>query len=269
MRSDVSEFLKTAKPSLVSLLARQAQWEGHRDIGKSRSISTPAVIATALIIGVVILGGFIAYRKIGPGPFGPVLEEAAAPPAFIFFEGTTELTLGKTRQELLGALREAGLSQQPVGSFRRLIIRVGNNAGAASVIEIGEFLELTGMRLPAAFSASVVSPPQFFIYRQSSGPAFGMMVETRSPGRALQGLISSEPSLQRDLEVMFLGSPPPSVLEPFRDVTYKNIDFRYLGMGETNGRGLGYLHFPAKRLIVIATSQEALQRTIERLFADR
>ena len=263
MKSDVSEFLKTSKPSLISVLARQTQWEDYRD--EKTKPAWLKILAASVAAVAVVAGGAMIYfqfvRKAAP----VVSDKSIIPPALIFFEDVKEVNIGKTRRELAAALAALGRAQEAVGSLNRLVITVKNDSGQKQVIESGEFFTLASDNEPPILSENISALPQFFVYRQNSGPAFGMLMEVRNPPRALQDLLAEEPALQQKLRFMFLGSPPSSVLEPFRDVTYRNIDFRYLNMDPVRELGIGYMYFPAKRIIVITTSVEAMRLVIDRL----
>ena len=267
MKSDISEFLKTSKPSLISVLARQTQWEEYRD--EKIKPAWFKILAVPFAAGVIVAGVAIIYFQFVRREAPVIGDKSIVPTALIFFEDTKEINIGKTRRELTTALAALGRSRGTIGSLNRLVVMVKNDAGAKQVIESEEFFRLASSEAPPAFSENISAPPQFFVYSQNSGPSFGMLTEARNPPRALQDLLAEEPALQQKLQFMFLGSPPPSALEPFRDMTYKNIDFRYLDMDPVREAGIGYMHFPPKRLIVITTSLKAMRLTIDRLFENR
>lgn len=267
MKSDVSEFLKTSKPSLISVLARQTQWDEYR--GEKAKLGWRKILAAFLAAGVIAAGIATFYFQFARRETPTIVDKSIVPPSLIFFEDAKEINIGKTRRELTAALAALRRSQGTTGSLNRLVVTVKNDTGAKQVIESGEFFGLASGGEPPAFSENISAPPQFFIYLQNSGPSFGMLMEARNPPRALQDLLAEEPALQQKLQFMFLGSPPPPALEPFKDMTYKNIDFRFLDMDSSRELGIGYTHFPAKRLIVITTSLKAMRLTIDRLFENR
>lgn len=264
MRSDVSEFLKTSKPSLVSLLARQAEASQPQSARHGETLPLKFI---ALGIGalLVIIGGAIIFLKFSAAPPVPAAPEAAAPPPDIFYEETDEITVVPARRDLLDALKKAGRAARPAGSFTRLVVRI-KTRDSSPLLDLREFLNLLGAKAPPDFTDGVSGPPQFFIHQGNSGYRLGVIVEAKNPARAMQGLLSWEPSMERDLEALF-SVPPPADLKPFRDLTYRNIDFRYHNPEAGQDGGIGYLYFPAKRRIIIATSEESLRLVIQRLFA--
>ena len=94
-----------------------------------------------------------------------------------------------------------------------------------------------------------------------------MMAPSRNIGQTFAGMLGWENSIQRDLEVFFLGEKITPVIAPFADRTFKNIDYRYLKIGPEIG--IGYFIFSAKNYLVLSTSEEALQIVINRLFEAR
>lgn len=265
MRSDVSEFLKTAKPSLISLLTRQAEVDSPPPASRREQLSLKFI---ALSIGALILivGGAIVFLEFRATPPAPATPAVSTPAPDIFYEETNEVTIAPARQEFLDALKNAGRAAHPIGSFTRLVIRT-KSQDAPLLLDLQKFLNFLGANAPSDFIEGADGLPQFFIYQENSGPHLGIIVEAKNPARAVQGLLAWEPSIQHDLESLFLGSPPPASIRPFRDLTYRNIDFRYLDLEPGPDNGIGYLYFPAKRRIIMATSEETLHLVIQRLFA--
>lgn len=264
MHSDVSEFLKTTKPSLVSLLTRQAQWDEYRPAPR-RALRWVLIAAALGALG--LTGGVIWYLGRAPSVPSPAAVARAVPPPFIFFEETRDVDPSAARPLSARLAASAGTSGPP-GSFLRLIVRTGKGE-TASVPDLRQLLELAGGRAPAGLTETADAPPQLFAYWSSSGPELGLMVEVKNPARALQGLLAAEPSLAGDLEFLFGGASPPLSFAPYLDSAYRNISFRYLELEAARDRGLGYLLFPSQRLIVMATSLGAIRASIDRLFENR
>lgn len=264
MRSDVSEFLKTTKPSLVSILVRQAQWDEYHPPSEKRTGLWLAAAGGVIMLaaGIWLIGHFLGPAR------NPPRAEINTPPPFLFFEETSDVTIDPTRQALRTAANLG--AGDPPGSFRRLIIRIRENTGVATLPELPQFLEIAGGRLPAAFMESAMGPPQVFRYHSPAGrPELGIIMEVKNPARALQSLLTTESSLTADLAFLFSGALPPPALVPYQDVTYRNISLRYFRPDPNTDSGLGYLLFPARRLIVMATSENALRAAIDRLFERR
>lgn len=266
MKSDVATFLKTNKPSLVSILAEQARGEAPMSERSSHHIFWPFFLA-ALALAALGTIGILWYVNSKPAP-PPSESEVITPPPFFFYERVTELAIPRSRKNFLGALQRTSGSA-PIGSFERLIIRSADSEHGNPILGIGDIFTILGIEPPPGFTDSITGPPQLYTYQERSGPRFGMIFETRNPSRVLQALFTWEPSIQHDFNAFFLGASAPSTLRPFLDMTYRNTDYRYLSINQEQDLGIGYLQFAAKRLIVITTSEESLRLTLNRLFENR
>lgn len=270
MRQDVAEFLRTQRPSLVSIIAREA--ERSAAVGqplrerRRRSILLIAltgagVIATA---GIVIL--YLVTRT--PGTSSELPREAAPPQAPLHFEATITRTIPKSRSALREAL--AALAREPgaEGTITRWVISI-REGGTTRPLGAHDVFDTMGGAEPGGFPSSLSAPIQFFSAWRPSGPRLGIIGGAANPARALAALYAGEASLLRDLEILFVGRAPGLRLDPFRDKTYRNVDFRYLELNSGEDLGIGYLVFPSKRLAVITTSEGALRQVIGRLLEAR
>ncbi|MEK9147896.1 MAG: hypothetical protein AAB650_00490 [Patescibacteria group bacterium] len=270
MRSDVAEFIKTTKPSLVSLAAERARQEAGFSTPKpQRNFRKIAVLGLVLVLAIGGGSALAYYFLLKPTVVQVPSPENVTPGALIFFEGTDDFTINPTRLELKKVFSEAQDSAALPGSFRRLIIRIRKEDGAVKVLTVQDFFKLLGVMPRSGVTDNVSRPPQFFIFRSRSGPELGIMLEARNPARLLQTMFSWEPDLSRDLEALDIIPSLPSVPQSYTDFTYRNIDYRYLKSSNTSDRGIGYLYFPVRNLVAIATSEEAIQSTIDRLFEQR
>lgn len=269
MRSDVSEFLKTTKPSLVSLLTKQVEASQPTADGDRMRWFSARLVVIAGALALIAAAGVIAWLQFSHRP-APIAEETLTPPdPYIFYDLVRDTTIAETKQDLRRVFQQMRDTPRPIGSFHRFIIRIKNADGAAVSVDAKEFFAILGVTPPLGLIENISGLPQFFVYQESSGPHFGIIYEVRNPARALQALFSWEPSMQASLEDFFFGAPPPASLKPYQDMTYRNIDFRYLKLDDSRDLGLGYFAFPAKRLIVITTSEEAIHLAITRLFVGR
>lgn len=262
MRSDISEFLKTTKPSLVSLLARQAQWEEYHPVP---AYHPGRWIILGVVLVLLIGGAGLWYLRPGSVTPPPVTPRATPQP-FFFFENTTDIVIADSRAALFAALNTS--ANDSVGSFRRITVRI-KDGERTEILGVERLMAVAGGHLPAALTETITGPPQFFRYRSLAGPQFGLIGESRSPPRALAALLYAEPTLALDLSFLFAGTPPPTSFAPYQDIAYKNISFRFLKLDPNADRGVGYLLFPARRLMVMATSEETLRAVIDRLFEAR
>lgn len=262
MKSDISEFLKTAKPSLPSILARQAQWEEYRTPKRRRAWPWTILLAFALaaVVGILLL-------LLGSGPEERSSMPLATPPPLLFFESASETTIPARRGSLLTALLAP--PRQPQRTFHRIVLRIEDDDGPAFPPALGELVAIAGGKVPSGLAESAAGPPQLFRYQSSAGSDLGFVMEVKNPARALSALISAEPSLARDLELLLLPDVQAASVAPYVDLTYRNINIRYLRLSPDRDRGIGYLLFPSRNLIVMTTSEATLRAVVDRLFETR
>ena len=276
MQSDVAEFLQRERPSLISLAAKEAAAKNaRREIARPRF--APKRIALFLGIGFFILGlagfGIWLTRPLQPQPAAPSAGTAVPPPA-IPVEGMSEATIGNTLGELRRVFSDAAIP--PPGTFRGIVIRLRSEpalpAGEARKnpppITLGELFRLIGARPPSGLTEAASGAPQFFLYGSVAGKRLVIIFETKSAARAISALHSWEATLTQDLAPLF-GEPPAANAAPWQDAAYRNIDYRYMPFDADGVSGVGYLHFAGQRRIVMATSAEAITKTIDRLFGNR
>lgn len=261
MRSDIAEFLKTSKPTPASLLARQAQWHEYKT--PQAGLPWLWIGAAGAVLAIAIVLGF-SWRFFGRTGQDTVIETTAVMPAPFFpFDHTSELTAEAMPVSLRNAI--VTIAQDQPGSLRRMAVKIRGKGGTAAYPDLAELLKAAYGELPQPFIENAVGPPQIFRYQLAPNRAeLGLVVEVREPALVLKSLLTEEPSLPSDLAFLFLGVLPPPVFTRYGDAAYRNINFRFFKAEGGNG-GFGYLHFPTRRLIVMATSEESIRAVIDRL----
>lgn len=267
MRSDIAEFLKTTKPSLLELGVRSSEPGMRRS---ARTALALKILGSAIILGVLAGGGFLAYQTLTPPPPPtPIAPPPPAPRSLMFFESGEEVTILRAAHELGQALEADRYASAP-GEFHRIVIRVLDEAGIRQVLGAQEFFALLAASPPNGFLALVTEPPQFFTYSSAeSGPALGMLVAVRDPIEALGALGTWEPRLGQELELLFAVRSTTSAANAFAGAAYRNIPYRFRKLDPERDRGIGYSAFPASNIVLLAASEEALKRTIDRIFEGR
>ncbi len=269
LRSDIARFLKSDKaPSIASIIAsREALAKPAAPSGRRTKLWLLASIGFG--IGLVALSaGIISYRRGGETRAPVSRAPEISHPPLIFFESQAERTIALDPAEL-SAWLEAGTRRPGATGMLRLVTLVREAGGRAHPLAPAELFALIGVSPPAGFGASLGVRVEFFTAFETNGPRLGMLVETQNPARTFEGLLIWEPSLTRDLELLFGGRTPPPSFGPFQDKTYRNVDFRYLVLDPAEDLGIGYLVFPGKKLLAIATSESSLHTIIDRLFQAR
>lgn len=270
MRSDIAEFLKTAKPSLLELGVRPSEFGGIGRGGRARLALK--IFGFAIILGVLAAGGFLIYQTLTPPPPAPLPAPPPPPPPapqpLMFFESVEEVTILRAAHELERAL-DADLHAGPPGEFNRIVVRIPDEAGTRQVLAAREFFALLAASPPAGFLTELAQPPQFFIHASAeSDPALGILFPVSDPPEALRALGAWEPRLAEELAPL-LTATTTTASPAFASASYRNIPYRFRKLEPERGRGIGYFAFPAKNLAGLAASEETLKRTIDRMFEGR
>lgn len=271
MRSDIAEFLKSGKPKLFSVFGRGAkkeEWPAWPELAGHRWFLT-TLAAIAVLTALAGAAFFVFNRRLADKPGGGQSEFGASlRPAQFLFENTSVIAVSR-KSELLKTLEEINRRPEPQNSMRRLVLGLKKSDGTEKIMDASEFFGLLNLAPPQELSANLVGPVELFFSRSGDRGSFGLVVKTSNPQRTRQGLIKWESDLPRDMEILLAGRTAATIDATFKDYTYRNIDFRFLDFEGQDGQGIGYLVFPAKGLVVIAASFEAMRQTVERLLEAR
>ena len=271
MKSDVAEFMKETKPSLIQILTKQVEYQPTTVSEKA----SPLPIRTILIsvAGVIVIGaaawfGYSYFTSQQPEtPVTPGVTEETIPNSPIFVEKTQTATSLRNTLQLQQIIFGAALNLERQQSLKRLIINIKSNDGSTHLLTVKDFFDVLNIVPPRQIPDSLSDTLFLYVYYGASGPRAVFISPSRNTGRTFAGMLGWENSIQRDLDVMFLGETVNQIIAPFLDKTFKNIDYRILAVKP--GTELGYFIFSAKNLLVITTSDEALQMVINRLFEAR
>ncbi len=280
MRQDIAEFLKSRKPSLVSIIMEEEKRRGLTAAARAprRYVGRLLTITAAGLVVMAGLAAFLYYRSLLPGTSSTRPEAVTpTPPAAPFYvEGTISLRIEKTARALRAALAEAAGRPDALGSIKRLLILAADTEGRTQYLSAKDFFATIGVSPPESFLETPAAPIQFFVFWQSAGPRLGIIGETANPARTFQALYNREAALVSNFAVLFIEDPARPAgpitgprLEPFQDKTYRNTDFRYLALDADRDLGIGYVIFPAKNIFAVATSEGTLRQVIQRLLQAR
>lgn len=271
MRSDIAEFVKSAKPTLFSVFSPRTKKD---ELASPPRPTLPhrLPIIFAAIGGVIVLSGtaFLIFNQFGLNetPENEIEFGQSLMPAQFLFENVSVITVSR-RSELLKELEQTALRPDTKNSMRRLVLHLKNGAGAVKAMNAREFFGLIGVTPPQEFVSNLSGPLELFADWSRAEASFGLITKTLNPQRTMQGLIRWEADLARDLEILLRGRAPSPGPETFKDHTYRNIDFRFLAFEDGGDKGFGYLVFPAKRNVIIVTSLDAMRQVIQRLLVTR
>lgn len=262
MQTDVERYVREKKVSLASMAAAasnsrpEAALAGHP---AGRRLRLAAAGALFLILAGGAVAGWIFFR---PSPAPPAAEEPA-PPAALAPDSEETIVL-EDNQPFADALQRIKRADRRAGTLHRIVLRASDGVRSRP-LGLGDFFKLVAGT--GAFGAiGEREPPQFFTYAAGTGPKFILVFKPRDRARALDFLRAREPSLPTDFKPLSSGAVSETGQARFGDRTYRNIDYRFIAPGDDPDSGLGYLYFPARDLIIMTTSETALEAAANRLF---
>ena len=274
MKTDMDEFLKTAKPSIASMI----QSDRTASLPDERAPSKLPAIIVFSVIGLIIAGGGIFFVRqflsgsasSGTGQTQQAVTSKAAPPA-PFFASETSRTITVNMNDRAGFVRLMADSMSETereGTVKRIVIKV-TDGPQERFATMGDFFDLWRITPAPALTTRLDSPLMIFIYYGRSGARLGFAARSRMPDRTLADMLSWEPGLLTAFSPLFFDEKINSVLTPFEDRTYRNIDWRYLKLSQDKDLGIAHAIFPATNLLIVTTSKEAMETVINRLFDAR
>lgn len=265
MKTDVEELFKSTKPSLLQIIGGEIQQTPSYP-RKDRKINYLYLGLGALVLVLAISGiVFFATR--------PVVEvetpKLITPSPYFATESSRTIAIStQDRNTFLRLMTDSYRELEREGTIKRILIKL-KDGPSERFAAFQDFSSSYRMNPPARFS-DFISPPlmTFFYYGRSSGH-FGFAVKTLEPDRTLRMMLSWEPSLINDLRPLLFDRKPETTIAPFEDRTYRNIDWRFQKLSQTDDVGVGYTVFPAKNLLIVTTSKESMETIINRLFDSR
>jgi hypothetical protein len=277
MRTDAEELLKTAPPSLGQMVGRQPAPTLSGAPVSSRSGRKIPMLATAVIVLIIAAlggGGFLLVRATILSPSVPPKTTTASaptrqtPPAPYFATETARtISVKKTdRAEFLRLMNDAWQEKERTGTVKRIIIKVqdGPNERFATP---QDFFDLWRIAPPQELLDIMDPNLMVFMYAGETGNRLGFAVRTRDQARTFAAMLRWEPSLLAQITPMFFDERTDTIVAPFEDRTYRNIDWRYLKLSQAKDLGIGYGVFPASNVLIFTTGKEGAETTINRLFA--
>lgn len=274
MRTDADELIRTTKPSLIQTLAREQRPLSGAPIAKKRS---PLGVVALLAVVVLTAGGgvWFFWRNISFAP-SPAKNQtstnlARTPPPLAYFATETSRTISvkKTdRAEFLRLMNDAWHEQERAGTVKRIVIKVqdGPNERFATLTD---FFDLWRVAPPQELIDLADQNLMVFIYSEASGNRLGFAVRARDTERMFAAMLRWEPSLLAQITPLFFDERTDTIVAPFEDRTYRNIDWRYLKLSQDKDAGIGYGTFAATNLFIFTTGKESMETAINRLFDAR
>lgn len=270
MRSDVEELFKNNKPSLLQMIGNESSPPANAPAHRRRRGLTIAVIAIAAAIvvgGGVIILGLGSGSSEQPGTVGTVRR--TPPPPYFATETARTITVKKQdRAQFLQLMDDSWREREREGTVKRIIVNLQDGPQERTTT-LGDFFELWRIVPPTSLGQALDQNLMVFIYYGATGSRLGFAVRTREPERTFADMLVWEPSLLAGITQLFFDERPDTLIAPFEDRTWRNIDWRYLKLSQERDLGVGYAVFPVGNIFIFTTSKDAMETIINRLFDAR
>ncbi len=284
MKSDVESLLQGEKTGLTDIISQEVKRGTFRSRGESSG--RPRVLLIA--VGAVILAAFGAglFFFFSRTQTNQPSSRNAAEKAPVFFRPDQTRTISvesADRAALLRLLGEISREPAPQGTITHISAEIRDGPQPLRPLHTQDLVDFARLDLAQTLVQSLDSLPMIFVYYAKDSGSIGIAVRALRGERAFSEMFSAEPSLASSLRPLFRDREITSGLEPFQDLTYRNIDYRLQPLSvETQGvparqdapsangdSAIAYGLFPGKQLLIIATSRAGFEAVVDRLFEAR
>ena len=275
MRSDAEELFKTAKPSLIQMIGREPPAPAPPPHHPRKTRYAAAAIGLLVLAATLGAGFLYLERNSSSAPKNQartspgVVQRVTAPPPYFATETSRTITVKKQdRSQFLQLIEDSWKEKEREGTVKRIIINLQDGPQERNAT-LRDFFELWRITPPAAMTERLDPDLMVFIYYGQAGARMGFAVRTREPERTFADMLTWEPSLLSGITQFFFDERPETVIAPFEDRTWRNIDWRYLKLSQERDLGTGYTVFPVGNILIFTTSKDAMETIINRLFDAR
>lgn len=274
MKTDAEELIKTTHPSVIQTLGRDTR-PLMPGAGSAKQSPIRAIATLAIIVLILSGGAFLLFRAVSsmraPAKIqtGATLARVAPPNAYFATETSRTISVKKQdRGEFSRLMNDGWHEREREGTVKRVIIKVrdGPNERFAT---LADFFDLWRIAPPQELLDLADQNLMVSMYSGASGNRLGFVVRTRDTERMFAAMFRWEPSLLAQITPLFFDERTETIVAPFEDRTYRNIDWRYLKLSQERDIGIGYGVFPVGNIFLLTTSKEATETVINRLFDAR
>lgn len=273
MRTDAEELIKTTKPSLIQTLGRDTR-PLNLNARPAKKLPIRLVAIIALIVLAIGGGAFFFLRGASlvstPAKTpAQTLTRTSPPPAYFATETSRTISVKRSdRGEFSRLMNDTWHEKEREGTVKRIIIKVqdGPNERFATLTD---FFELWRIVPPQDLLDLADQNLMVLMYAGAAGNRLGLAVRARDPERMFAAMLRWEPSLLAQITPLFFDERTDTIVAPFEDRTYRNIDWRYLKLSQSKDLGIGYGVFPAGNIFLFTTGKETIETAINRLFDAR
>lgn len=270
MKSDVETLFKTTKPSLLDVIGREAAVPTHTRASRQIPFSRNFVILLIGGVALALIAGGTAWWFLAPATTSPGKTQKLIPPSPLFAtESSRTITADiRDRAAFISLMRDAARETEREGTAARIVLKV-KDGGEERFGTLSDIFGLYGIAPPEWFLSEIQSHPMLFFWYGAGGPRFGFAAEVRDSDRVFSQMLTWESSLFIDARPFLFDETPGAIVTPFEDRTYRNIDWRFLKLSQTEDLGIGYTVFPVGNILIFTTAKGEMETVINRLFDAR
>lgn len=226
-----------------------------------------------IILVAVISAGWWYVSGTREEPEARPSRPSAPAPLFTTESSRTITVKHLDRLQFFRLLEDSLKEQELFGTTKRIIVKIqmpdlptGQAGGTERFATFADFVDFYRLSPPKNLAQFLGGPLMVFVYYGENGSRLGLAAKTSDSDRTMLSMFSWESSLALDFRSLFFGAQFGEITGEFEDRTYRNIDWRFLKSPRTENLGIGYMIFPARDVLVITTSKEALEKAIDKLF---
>lgn len=282
MKTDIQGLFKETKPSLMQIIEQggRAMPQDRLSAPHRRNFRFIHLVLIILFLSAAFGGAAYFFPGIFPRAFPwattpteapkPTFSAEPAPPNAIFAtEKTVTLTVTSDHTLFLDQVSAlVGVTTEREGTIKRILIKLEGEPQSRYATPTDAF-NLWRVVPPARFLERLDTTLETVIYHDKDGGRFAMILHTRDASRTLADFIAWERTIVTDLTPLLFGEAATATTTTFRDTTYRNIDWRFISLSETEDLGIGYTIFPAQNYVVLTTGRRAMEALIDRLYDAR
>ncbi len=262
MKSDIDELIKGGRMTLGQMVGPGAKNDFYQTAGKRRYLPLAGVL---LII--VFVGFWVMTRRGGDETSETRPIKLSVPTPLFATEASRTITIRyQDRLQFFRLLDDSLKEQELFGTIKRIVVKIQMADGTEHFASFADFVDLYRLTPPKNLTQFLEGPLMLFVYYGENGSRLGLATKTSDPDRTMLSMFSWESSLVLDFRSLFFGTQFGDPAEGFEDRTYRNIDWRFIKSARAENLGIGYTIFPARGVLVITTSKEAMEKAIDKLF---
>ena len=289
MRSDMEGLMQSsggAKPSLMQSIRRRGTPQIPQQPGTASGglRILLRVVALLIVAAIMLLGALAALPQVFPNSFLSLRNKipglsvyaptpaspahpAATAPNFFSTETTQDIVASLDSRAIFFELMDHAIKGgERQGTMKRLLITTTAADSSDRFMTMQDVFDFYRISAPPPVLQQADGVAFFFAYFARDGGRFGAATRVFDSEVTLAAMGAWESRIADDLTPLLFGEPATATSTTFRQMTFRNIDWRFLPLSQTRDIGIAYGIFPARNYLILTTSSEAMEATINRLF---